>query len=295
MGLEMALIPQGLADGWEVALLAATYPNKRVQGITRANKVLSRLQREGVPITFRFRNIQMGPASLDLMQAAKTAQQKGILEINEIDQQAEGLENRTDFVLTKEGLDYVTGVVLPELNKQPRGDVIKRAFSRALRESKFAKTNALIDESHATLMLDDPVKLLGAHESAFQQLSAQLDALREGPRPRDSMTILVGATVEFATDALAAIEPMLRDPSNKWTGKNHILAKSVELVDLAEEWGRLRALPKMGKTLEEEFELALNALEVNAEIYGILELPNEQDIDELLAEVAPLDPVKGHE
>lgn len=290
----MTLLPK-LDAGWELELLALTYPDGRVQGSVRANKLLADLQREGFPTAMRFKNIEMGPASLDLAPSAKDAEEHGRLRLEKVPMEQEGVDPRTDFVLTDAGAAHVHDVVFPALNDHPRAEVFREVLSRFLHESRFEKTVDLIERSHETLMLDNPLQLSAVRDETLDKLSTHLGKIREGPRARTNFDILVGATVELAHEALTAALPKFKDPSDQWTGKNNILSKCVDLVGLLDDLERFRRLPRMPKTLEREFELVLNALEVNCEAYGILDLPSDAEIERMLREVEPLDLDRGHE
>jgi hypothetical protein len=283
-----------LIPGWEMTLLAATYPKREVRGKVRANKQLARLQREGFPIRIKFRNIAMGPASIDVESRAQKAEGSGLLAIRKVQATQEDFDSRTDFVLTDAGYTYVDATVIPAVSKHPKGRLYKRAFARGM-VGKFQPTKALISEAHETLLLDDGKARRRLCQQLQEDLKSLLDTIGNPRGIRDSMTLLVGATFELALTALDHVEPSLADEDDGWTGKNHILAKSQELTELGEEWKRLRDLPKMAKSLQEDFELILNALELNCEVYDIIEMPDEREIDELLGGVEPYDLEKGHE
>lgn len=284
----------GLDDGWEIALLAATFPQQRIRGLVRANKALARLQREGFPVEIRFRNIQKGPASQDLLPRAEAAQAKGYLRIEEVRMRKEGLDDRTDFTLTEDGSRYVQTVVLPKMKAHPRSDLLFLSLRRALEECKHLPTTALVSEAHATLHLDDRAQLLGAFHQTDNILRARYVAVEAAGRPTSMFDLTHGAVVELACDALAAIRPALEDPQDRSTGKNHVLALCEDLVDVLDERDRLEPLG-MGAQVAEDLDRILNALEVNCTIYDILHIITDEEVAQMMREVPPLDPRTGHD
>lgn len=283
-----------LEDGWEIAIVAATSPRRRIEGLTKANKVLARLQREGFPIGLQFRNIQMGPASQELLPRAQRAERRGHLRIETVPLRAEGLDDRIDFVLTDAGLGYVKDTVLPAMKEHSKSDLLHAAFRRAFEACQHLPTSALVHEAHDSLHLDDRPVLLGTYLATRRELEDRFARVEAAGRPRDRFALTVGATLDFAVEAIVAIEPGISDPHDNSTGKNHVLALCEELVDLLGQMDRLEPL-RLAKGIEPDLERVLNALEVNCGIYGLVPVITDEDMARMLAEVPPSDPNTAHD
>lgn len=281
------LLPS-LVDGWETLQLAAAHRDGQVRSLVRLNKHLAYLQREGFPVPIRFTNIEMGPASLEVKRRAEKAESKGLLVLHRAPQ--EGRKEREEFHLTPEGRDYVTQEVLPTFQRHSRGRLYYEIFTDVLPRIQFRRNTDLVEDIHRTLHLDDPEEFY----EVFTQTKQQLDDWRhqmEDWRPREKLDLTAAATIELGSAALEAIADGVADDNDKSTGKHNIVwncERLVELLAMREALDTKAKLP--AKALTVSFDRVLNALEVNSAVYGYLDIPSDEELEERLLEAGPYDP-----
>lgn len=277
---------EDLVDGWETLLVAAWYPDDQVQSLLRLNKQLASLQRVGFPAPVRFNNIDKGPASLDVGKRANTAADAGMLEHKQTDMGPDK-DPREEWHLTEKGRDYIRSEVMRAIKNHPRGDQYLQNFHNEMRRIGFARNPDLVAEAHNVLHLDEDAEFLEHYAKTLNTLEGWLQRFEENP-PRAEMELVAGAATELGVEALYAIEDNLLSNS---TGKHHVVWNCEQLLGaLADVDSADQMEGPMESDLQRDFERALNALEVNSEIYGYLDIPSEEELDELFWSAEPSTP-----
>jgi DNA-binding PadR family transcriptional regulator len=281
------LLPSNLVAGWETLQLAAVHRDGQVRSLLRLNKQLAYLQREGFPIPIQFTNIEMGPASSEVKRRASAAEQKGLLVLQKTP--VEGLKDREEFHLTDEGRAYVKREVMPALHDHPRGKLYIEVFADVLPRIQFRKNTELVEDIHRSLYLDDPEQFFEAYVSAKKRLDDWRTKLEDW-RPREKADLTAGAAIELGSMALEAIADAVASETDQSTGKNNLLWNCERLVELLEIHQALDGKARApAKAMTHSFDRILNALEVNAGVYGVLHIPTDEEIRQSL-EAGPFDP-----
>lgn len=281
--LSLLSLPK-LVDGWETLQLAATNRDGAVRSVVRLNKQLAMLQREGFPVPVRFSNIDMGPASKDVEKRANHARDAGYLLVQEARIKNE-FKARKDFLLTPEGHEYVLKQLVPGLKEDPRGKAYWTTYMDVMTKCQYMTNDALVDEAHKALKLDDREDFLRAYVQSRDLVDQWRQRILKSWKPRRDVDIAAAATVDFAGMALESIKSKVADEKNRETGKNHIVWNIERLLSLLELREGLN--PSDGgsdKSLASAFDRVLNALELNCAIYGYLDVPDEEEIDALFME-----------
>lgn len=284
---ESSLAPS-LDEGWEILQLASLSNDKEIQGVVRLNKQLAFLQLEGYPVPIQFECRQMGPASLQVRERAKVAEKHHYLKIEETPIEHRP-QPRVDFKLTPEGQDYVDQVVVPALGRHSRGKLYTDIFLRVALSNQYQPNKELIDEIHKILYLDDRDQFLEAYAKAATDLEAW-DAKSRDWKLREDLDLVAGACIDLSNAALRAVEARVKDEKDISVGKHNILwncEQLLKLLDLRETQGGRDHNFDQGLT--QRFERVLNALEVNCDVYDVISLKSDDELDEILAEAPPYD------
>lgn len=278
-----------LVDGWETLFVAALSPEKKTRGIVYLNKVLAKLQRHGFPIPIRFRNLPMGPASKDVGRRARRASKAGFLEPTRTPM-GPGYRDRLDWELTEAGFRYVKEEIVPTLSALEGGHQDLQLVQKEMRELKHKSGNALKDESHEALILDDPELFAERYEELLEELGGWARFFAEEVTPRSDAELAAGAAVELALMALEEKKKEATDWFSDSTGIRHVFWNAERLTDVLEEIideDEIDATPWDDE--REEIERLLQALERNCEYYD-MPLPSEEEIEEKFWEAEPFDP-----
>jgi hypothetical protein len=285
----MAHLPD-LVDGWETLQVAASHRDRQVQSVLRLTKQLAFLQREGFPIPIRFRNIDMGPASLDVRHRARAAESQGLLRITTTPKAA-GLREREDFLLTDRGEAYVREELMPAFQELPRGKLYFEVFADVMSRVRFAKNDDMVQEIHRALHLDDPDQFYAAFIRSKEALDTRRRLLDDTWNPREKMDLTAAAAVELGSQALERLVESVADAEDTSTGKHNIVWNCERLAELLEIKESLDPSGRAARAgLERAFERVLNALEVNAEVYGVLHIPTDEEIEAMMKEAGASDP-----
>lgn len=272
-----------LVDGWETMLLAAWYPDDQVQSKLRQNKQLAALQRVGIPIPIKFNNIRKGPASLDVKPRAEKAEGEGFLEYHE-SPTSPSQHDREEWHLRPDGREYVQTTLMEALDEHPRGELYLDVFHNEMRRIGFAKNPELVQEAHDILYLDDDGEFLERYQETEQKLGEWHDYFEEEP-PSSTIELTAAASVELGLEAMEAVQDDLLGNS---TGKHNILWNCEQLLGALAD---LRSGESMEgpdpSELETDLDRTLNALEVNSAIYGYVDIPSEEELDELFRSAEP--------
>lgn len=279
-----------LVDGWETLLVAALSPGRKVRGIVHLNKVLARLQRRGFPVPIKFRILPMGPASVAVESRANTSTDLGLLERSGTSIAPDD-KDRKDWELTDPGFEYVRKEIVPAIGEDDAGKLSMAVLQEELREMRHKSGNALKEESHEALVLDDPELFRERYETAIEDMTKWARYFTEDHTPRSDAELTAAAAVDLA---LMALEEE-KDSALRWfspsAGIRNVFWNAERLVTLLED---LRTEEVMdGSRWEdeaEEFEIILRALEWNCELYGIVSLPSEEEIEQAFWEAEPFDP-----
>lgn len=279
---------EGLVEGWETMLLAAWYPDNEIQSKVRQNKLLAKLQRAGFPVPIRFHNIQKGPASLELDSRAEAAEEQGYLEYNETPT-PDPYSDREEWHLQEDGECYVKEGLMEKLKSHPRGELYLDIFHTEMRKIGFEQNDDLVDEAHESLHLDDEGEFLQRFEETKEALEEWHNLFEDDP-PTSSLELAAAAAVELGLEAMTAIERRRRLLDNS-TGKNNILWNCERLLASLNDLksGESMEGPDL-ESLERELERILNALEVNSAIYDYVDIPSEEELEELFWSAEPSNP-----
>lgn len=279
---------QGLDPGWELVLLASLNSKRVVMGRVRANKQVARLQMNGVPVPIRFRNIQMGPASLQIDERAKKAQEKGFLELKTSTGKA-GFE-RHDYLVTDAGVEYTQNVILPTLQESSYGPAVLEGINDVAQEHLYLKDQQLVDMIHQDLHLDDREELMNVYEETYETLNRWARTSKDKPI-RDKVILAASGAVDFAIMALEATRRFLIKEEEQRTGPYIVLYNAQRLSWLLSSLDCLHTKRHKNDTaLVRRFDRILNALEFNCSCYGILDVPSDEEIDAMFEEAAPFIP-----
>lgn len=286
----MAILLDGLVEGWETLQLAAIQRDREVRSLVRLNKQLAYLQREGYPIPIAFRNIEMGPASLEVRRRAERAGKQGLLELKKTPM-GEGLKDLESFALTNEGRKYVQSEVMPALQGHVRSKLFLDIFTSTMSEIQFKKNPELIEGIHKSLRLDDREEFQKAFVETKQRVDEWRKKIDETWRPKTRLEVAAGSTVEFASMALEAAQPLVADEHDDSTGKHNVVWNCERLVELLQMMEGLNGKGKAHENaLTNGFDRVLNALEVNCAVYDILHVPDDEEIGALFAEAPAYHP-----
>lgn len=284
---ESSLIP-ALDEGWEILQLASLNDDKEIQGVVRLNKQLAFLQLEGYPVPIQFECRQMGPASLQVRERARLAEKADYLRVEETRVEHRPLP-RVDFKLTPNGQKYLDNVVVPTLSRHARGKMYTGIFLRVALANQYEHDKDLINEIHQILYLDDRDQFLEAYAKAATALEAW-EQKSENWGLREDLDMVAGACVDLSNAALAAVEARVKDEKDISVGKHNILwncERLLKLLDVREtQGGKDRNLDQ---SLTQQFDRVLNALEVNCDVYNVISLKSDAELDEILAEAPPYD------
>lgn len=276
-----------LEPGWEILQLAALNRDNQIQSIVRLNKQLAFLQLEGYPIPYTFRVIQMGPASLEINDRARAAEKRGLLKIHETPT-SKG-KPRVDYELTPEGEAYVRDVVYPTVQADPRGKWYSHIFQLTALGNQYVSNDQLVNEIHRILHHDRD-EFEAAYDSAQKRIEA-LEAESAGWSMRAELDVATGAAVQIAAAALRSIREQVEDPDDDSAGKHLIVCLSerlLEFVALKQEQGGKSRIHDAA--LIKRFDRLTMAIERIAATYGLLDIPDDEDIEAMFAEAPPLDP-----
>lgn len=279
-----------LVDGWETLLVAALSPGRKVRGIVHLNKVLARLQRRGFPVPITFRILPMGPASVAVESRANTSTERGFLEQSETPTRPD-YKDRKDWELTDAGFEYVRKEIVPAIGDDEAGRLSMEVLQEELREMRHKSGNALKEESHEALVLDDPELFQERYETAIDDLREWSRHFAEDHTPRSDAELTAAAAVDLA---LMALEEE-KERAVRWfspsAGIRHVFWNAERLVTVLEDLRTEEAMDESRWEDEaDEFEIILRALEWNCELYGIVSLPTEEEIEQAFWEAEPFDP-----
>lgn len=276
-----------LTEGWELVQLASMTKEGVILGRTRANKLLAFLQINGFPISIRFKNIRMGPASFDVDKRGRTAQDHGLLLL----QKEEGRSGfqRNDYRVTDAGRTYVQKKVLPAIQCHPQADVLVDTLMSTVEEYLYLKDDELVSTIHRILHLDDRDELILVYEGTKETLQTWSERLGKGGG--DRVNLAAAGAVEFALMAMEQIHSMLKVEDGDDAGPFHVLYNCERLARLLDSLDSIHGgRHTRDKTIVRQVDRILNALEVNCRIYDILEVPTDEEIDTMFQEAASFVP-----
>src|SRR5271157_2772753 len=103
----------------KLGVLYALYlADGKVLGITRLNKLIARLQRDGFPIRNKFVNAEMGPYDRMIDGYATQLDSEGLI-YKAVSPSIYYENDRQDFFLTSEGKVFVENEIMPSLMSNP--------------------------------------------------------------------------------------------------------------------------------------------------------------------------------
>lgn len=276
-----------LAEGWELVQLASLTSEGTIWGRTRANKLLAFLQLNGFPVPIRFKNIQMGPASFDVDERGRTAQAQGLMLLEKNEGRAGFL--RHDYHVTDQGRAYVQAKILPAIQQHPRADLYIDALMGTAQEYLYLKNDELVKTIHRILHLDDRDELIQTFEETRDTLQGWSEKLESGGS--DPVNLAAAGAVELALMAMDQIHPMLKEEGTDDAGPFHVLYNCERLARLLNTLGSIHGgRHSRDKTIVKQIDRILNSLEVNCRIYDILEVPTDEEIDDMFEEAASFVP-----
>ena len=122
----------------------------KFRGKTKLNKYVSRLQREGFPISNRFRLQDMGPLDPAFEPSILAAVKEGLMDAKEAD-------GRRDYGLTEKGKQYVVCKIMPLLEKSVRREDIQNSQALAVTYEKTCK-DSIVHQEHEILGITNQAK-----------------------------------------------------------------------------------------------------------------------------------------
>lgn len=274
-----------LVAGWETMLLAGKHNDREVRSAVRLNKLLAHLQRTGFPVPIRFKNLQMGPASEAVESRARDAVNEGLLHYRELEPDQPEYEPTKVWKLTEDGEDYLNDVIYPALEEHPRSDTYARVFVEELHSVFYRRNPVLIKELHNDLVLDDADEFQQMYREVRTELEGYSQGFNDSWVPEDDLALTTAAASELACIALDEIADRVFNLYDDSTGPHTVVWLSDQLLAQLESFeGRDRLEGDREEELQEEISNILNALEVNCEIYGYFEVPDEEELEQEFAE-----------
>lgn len=280
-----------LVHGWETLLVAAMSGGQTTRGLVHLNKTLARLQRHGFPIPIEFENLPMGPASLDVKTRAQAAADEGLLEPRSRPMPGD-YEDREDWKLTEEGLRYVEDEVGACFEDREGGGLELEIFQEEIRELRHKTGKTLTRESHKELCLDDPEEFRERYENAIRGLEDWNEYFTRDRTPRTNAELAAAAAVDLALTGLQderdrAIDLFQTDS----TGIRNVFWNAERLLTILGGLEEGQALNRdVWDQEENELERILTALEFNCDLYSLVEIPSQEEIEEEFWEAEPFDP-----
>lgn len=219
---------QGLTP--RTGVLCALYlADGEVLGITRLNKLLARLQRDGFPITNQFMNAQMGPYDPMIDTYATQLSSDGL--ITRGVSSCEYYENdRQDFFLTPQGKLHVETEVIPLLERDPFYGSFMESYMNIKDNYKNWPSHYLVDTTHEELCISpDNSRFLTEAFNTRETLIREFNDIERTYKEFCYVGLVLLGSLEFGIRCLGKIlESYIADRA---TGKNNILVNSRALLE----------------------------------------------------------------
>lgn len=214
----------------KIGVLCALYlADGEVLGITRLNKLLARLQRDGFPITNQFMNAKMGPYDPMIDTYATQLSDEGL--VTKGISPREYYENdRQDFSLTSSGKLYVETEVIPFLERDPFYEYFMDSYMNIKDNYRKWPIPYLVDTTHDELCISpDNSKFLTEAFNTREALIKEFNNIERTYKEFCYPSLVLLGSLEFAIRCLGRIlESYLDDLA---TGKNNILVNSRSLLE----------------------------------------------------------------
>lgn len=214
----------------EGVLYALYLADGEVFGITRLNKLLARLQRDGFPITNQFFNAKMGPYDPEIDSYTAQLSDDGL--ITKTTSASEYYENdRQDFFLTPSGHQYIESEIVPLINVDPfYGHFMEFYLNHVKDNYKKWAIPHLVNVTHEELFISpDNSKFLAESFKTRESLIQRFNDIERSYRDFCYIDLVLLGSLEFPIRCLERI--LAGDINDRATGKNNILVKSKCLLD----------------------------------------------------------------
>jgi hypothetical protein len=269
----------GIEDG---ILLALYLAGGGILGITKLNKIIDKMQIEGLPITNKFFNDTNGPHDQLIRDSARNLRDFGLIS-HQRTQRPRVPHPREDFFLTDDGRHEVEQHILPILKESP---IVKMLISFVLpyiKEYNSMQIQELIEKVHDELYISpNNSDFLNKFSEIKVEMNREFAQIASNYSDFCYAELVVLGSLDFAIRCLNKIEEDLDEVTS---GKNHILAKSIELLNYSKNLKRKlcefnnRCLQTNGcvfgiNCLSKEVDIigcVLQSLEWNSKIYEIVE------------------------
>lgn len=268
-----------IEDGILYALYLA---DGEVLGITRLNKIIDKMQIEGLPITNEFTNDQNGPYDPLIRECANVLDTKGLISQQKTPRM-QVAHSRDDFSLTECGRHEVEERILPFIKNHQFLEILMASLGPTIRDYKSMQIDTLIKKVHDDLYISPGnIEFLTKFSEVRTALIAEFNQIAANHSEFCYAELVVLGSLDFALRCLNKIEGNL---DNEASGKNHILAKSNELLSYTKLFKR--NLDELNKTCLHSGKCAfgihclpieldnighgLQCLEWNSKVYGIVE------------------------
>lgn len=174
----MTMSNNDFPNGWEI-LYSCYLLGGQVLGKVRLQKIISEMQKEGLPINYYFVILGMGPYSTDVETDSRFLHKNGLINISLKPTQI-GYNERNDYTLTTEGRKYVEEKILPGLKHNPNYTWFSKIEEKM--KEKFDNriaANLIVNRIHKELILDNSEEFKDTLDKTLQTLEEKYKKVLE--------------------------------------------------------------------------------------------------------------------